>query len=353
MKRPGRFRGAGTLVLVSLAAAAAVVPLPAAGVERIYSRWIYPAIQHALTPIANKVPFALLDVAVGVLLLCAIVALVTRARSQEWVAAARFAGLWLIQATAVIYLLFVLLWGLNYRRVPLEDKLDFDRSRVTTAHAAEFAAEAVRRVNLLHGAAHALRPDRVELAGSFASAELMMLPKSDPPPPVTKTGRPKRSLLGVYFRRAAIDGMTDPFFLEVILNPDLLAVEEPEVLAHEWAHLAGYADESEANFLAWLTCLRGDGLAQYSGWLSAYLRVSSALPREMRSSLPKLDEGPRADIRAISARYNTSSAVVRRAATDVYDTYLKANRIREGIANYDAVIQLILGTTLGRDWSRH
>ncbi len=61
----------------------------------------------------------------------------------------------------------------------------------------------------------------------------------------------------LYFRKAAIDGMTDPFFLEIILNPDVLPLERPFVLAHEWAHLAGYADESEANFVAWLTCIRG------------------------------------------------------------------------------------------------
>ena len=52
--------------------------------------------------------------------------------------------------------------------------------------------------------------------------------------------------------------MTDPFFLEVIVNPDVLPIERPFVVAHEWAHLAGYADESEANFVAWLTCAHGD-----------------------------------------------------------------------------------------------
>ena len=68
---------------------------------------------------------------------------------------------------------------------------------------------------------------------------------------------PKRSLLTYYFRRAAIDGMTDPYFLEVIVNPDVLDFERPFVVAHEWAHLAGYSNEAEANFLAWLTCIKG------------------------------------------------------------------------------------------------
>jgi hypothetical protein len=353
MTLAARRRGAGTVVLVLLAATAALAPLPAVGVERIYSRGLYAFLQQRLTAFSNLAPFALLDVAAGGLLLWWSVRFVVRARSHGWTAAASGALVRLIQAAAVIYLMFLLTWGLNYRRLPLENKLDFDRARVTTAQAAALAEEAVRRVNTLHAAAHALHPDRAGLARAFASAEGVMPADSGVDRGVTVTGRPKRSVLGWYFRRAAIDGMTDPIFLEVILNPDLLAVEEPEVLAHEWAHLAGYSDESEANFLAWLTCLRGDALAQYSGWLSAYQRASSALPRDLRGALPRLDDGPRADLRAIAARYNRSSTVVRRAANEAYDAYLKANRIPEGIANYDAVLQLILGTTLGRDWAAH
>jgi hypothetical protein len=123
------------------------------------------------------------------------------------------------------------------------------------------------------------------------------------------------------------------------------------VLAHEWGHLAGYADESEASFLAWLTCLRGDALARYSGWLAAYRRAAGGLPRAARAGLPPLDPGPRADLQALAARFQRASPVVRQAALKAYDSYLKANRIREGIENYDAVIQLMLGTSLGADWS--
>ena len=346
MKPSQRLRGLATAALVTSAAAAALVPMPPAAVERNYSNGLYPSIQRTLTPLSNLTPFALLDLAGIVLLLLVLSRVVRRARSQGWKRGLRGAVVTLLRVGALIYLLFLAIWGLNYRRVPLENKLDFDRTRVTAQRVSALAAEAVRRLNGLHESAHARTPDRVALAEAFRSAARTIGPDHRSAP-----GRPKRSLLGLYFRKAAIDGMTDPFFLEVILNPDLLAIEQPEVLTHEWAHLAGYADESEANFLAWLTCLRGDTLAQYSGWLSAYLRASSALPREMRTALPRLDEGPRADLRAIAARYNRSSTAVRRAANDVYDTYLKANRIPEGIASYDEVMKLMLGTTLGSEWN--
>jgi len=346
MTRPQRSPLTGTVAVSAAALVAALMPLPASAVERFFSRGLYPVVQRGLTRVSNVSPVALLDVAVCGCVLVWLVVLVRRGRSIGWTRSARHAALDMVKAGGVIYLLFLAVWGLNYRRVPLEEKLDFDRALVTTQRAFELASEAARRVNILHASAHAIPADRARLAAAFASAEGALGMSA-----ATRVGRPKRSVLGLYFRTAAIDGMTDPFFLEVILNPDLLEVEQPEVLAHEWAHLAGFADESEANFLAWLTCLRGDPLAQYSGWLSTYRRATTALPRALRGKLPELDAGPRQDLRAIAERYERSSRVVRRAANDMYDTYLKANRIAEGIANYDVVLQLMLGTTLGSHWT--
>ena len=337
----------GTVALILVAAIAAIAPVPSGVVERVFSRGLYPVVQRALTPISNLVPIALLDLLIAVVVGLIVTATVRSLRSGGgWRGAVRPIGLLLLKVVAASYLLFLALWGMNYRRLPLEEKLAFDRARVTQQHAIALASEAVRRLNSLHGQAHAVVFDRGRLAVAFAAAE-RTLGATRP----TAVGLPKSSILGFYFRSAAIDGMTDPIFLEVILNPDLLPVELPEVLGHEWSHLAGYADESEASFLAWLTCLRGDRLAQYSGWLAAYRRAVAGLPRASRAGLPVLEEGPRSDLRALAARYERSSPIVRRAAREAYDSYLKANRIPEGIENYDAVIQLMLGTRLGADWS--
>jgi uncharacterized protein DUF3810 len=136
------------------------------------------------------------------------------------------------------------------------------------------------------------------------------------------------------------------------VNPDVLPIERPAVLAHEWAHLAGYANESEANFVSWLTCVRSDDpVGQYSGWVATYQHAAAALPREVRATLQPLDPGPRDDLRAIYARYSRSSPVVRNAAHRVYDSYLRANRVTEGIASYDAVLRLMLGTRFDSGWT--
>ena len=333
------------MALVIVALAATFVPLPASAVERYFSRGIYPRVQAVVTPASNLVPIAVADAVVAGLLLAIVVAFIRRRRADGWKRAAAASALTVVTLAAIGQLLFLAVWGLHYRRVPLEHKLDYDPASVTDHNAFALASEAVRRLNMLQPAAHATAFDPDHLAASFANAQSEM-GFARP----TRVGRPKRSLLEIYVEKAAFSGVAEPVFLEIVLHPRLLPIQKPRVLAHEWAHLAGFADESEASFLAWLTCLRGDPLAQYSGWMSAYSLATNALPAPVRRTLPRLAAGPRQDFRDSAAVYRRSSRAISAVARSTYDSYLKANRVSEGMANYDAVLKLMLGTSLGRDW---
>ena len=344
------------LGLVMAAAAAAVVPVPRAAIERIYSTGVYPVLQHSITGLSNRAPFALLDV----LLLSAIVA---------WLAAtaidvhrifrlgpARVASrlaLRTVVPAAVLYLGFLVLWGFNYRRIPLQDKLVFDQGAVTPQAARALAFTAVSRVNALHERAYATGwPDDSEVDASLASA-FSTVERALGAPGTTVPSRPKLTLLDWYFRPAAVAGMTDPFFLETLVVSDLLPFERPFIVAHEWSHLAGFADEGEANFVGWLTCVHGTASAQYSGWLFLYGELAGALPRRDRAEVAaRLAPGPREDLRQVAARLTHDvSPRVSAAGWRVYDRYLKANRIEAGAASYAQVVTLALGTRLDASWT--
>ena len=131
----------------------------------------------------------------------------------------------------------------------------------------------------------------------------------------------------------------------------LLPFERAATVAHEWSHLAGYADESEANFVGWLVCMRGPASVQYSGWLSLYGTVLNALPRSERDDMARrLDQGPRADLLAISDRVRRQAIpVASRAGYALYDRFLKANRVEAGIRSYGEVLRLLLGTRFTQD----
>jgi hypothetical protein len=151
-----------------------------------------------------------------------------------------------------------------------------------------------RALNALYGAHDkGWRPLAVidpDLADGFARADRDLGSRSAP-----VAARPKVTLFDLYFRRAGVEGMTDPYFLETLVQRDLLPFERPFVIAHEWSHLAGFADESEANFVGWLTCLRGSVADQYSGWLFLYGELSRVVRPGDRGPLSVgLAAGPRA-----------------------------------------------------------
>jgi hypothetical protein len=335
--------------ILAVAGAAVVVPLPASMIEHVYSGRFYPVLQRFLTPFSNLVPFALLDVViVGVpAIWCALVVRDIRRSSHR----ARACGRWALRtavAVAMAYLIFLVTWGLNYRRLPLEQKLQYDANGVTADAARDAARLAASRLNALHASAHAGvdAPGDIDpsLAAAFSRA-MQELGASG----ATGPARPKRSVLDLYFRPAAVAGMTDPFFLETLVESDLLPVERPLVVAHEWSHLAGFADEGEANFAGWLTCTLAGAPAQYSGWLFLFGELVNSVPRSQRPDLvATLTDGPRADLRAIAARLARDVRPrVSAAGWRVYDQYLKANRVEAGTASYAQVVRLVLGTRLG------
>jgi hypothetical protein len=310
------------------------VPLPAGPVERWYATGIYPRIQRLLTRFSNLVPFSLFDVLCVAATVAVALLLYRSVRSGGWRRGLLRTSRAVVVGAAAVYLVFLFTWGLNYRRVPLIEKLAFDPARTTPAAVEELAAKIVDSLNRLYAGAHRTPTDLAALARAFQSAQDAI------GGPHIVPGRPKQTLLGAYFHNTAVAGMTDPFLLETLVAPDLLDVERPFVIAHEWGHLAGYADEAEANFIAWLTCMRGDDRAQYSAWLGLFGHA----PSRDRRVLKRLDVGPRIDIFAIGARYNATPRLLRLAAREGYDKYLKANRVAKGVESYDAVVQLIVGT---------
>ena len=335
--------------VVAVAVAAALLPIPTPWVERVYSSAVYPAWQSWMTTASNATPIALLDVlivGVGAAWAIATGIDIGRRRSCGWGHTAVRSLVRAVVWAAALYLVFLGSWGLNYRRVRLIDKLDFDGTRVSADSLRALVTTAVGRLNALHPPAHATGwPADLDidpaLLPAFESAQRDLGATR-----LAVPARPKHTMLNPYFRRAVVDGLTDPFFLETLVVSDLVPLERPFVVAHEWAHLAGYGDEGEANFVGWLACMHGDEARQYSAWIFLFNEAAGLLPRPDRRDLEeRLEAGPREDVQAIAERVTRNrSTRVSEAGWRVYNQYLKANRVESGAASYAEVIRLILGT---------
>jgi hypothetical protein len=260
-----------------------------------------------------------------------------------------------VLTAAVVYIAFLLTWGLNYRRAPLAQKLEFSPvGGETLEPVRELALTAAAQLNELYDRARGERlrigdePVDPSLADAFAAVQQTLGTRYPARP-----ARPKLTLLDPYFRAAGVEGMTAPFFMETLVPSDILAVERPYVVLHEWSHLAGFGDEGEASFVAWLASVRGSPREQYSGWLALYGEAVNVLPARDREDVGRrLGAGPRDDLRAIAERrLRNLSPLVSAGGWRLYDQYLKANRVEAGIASYGGVLGLVLGTRFGPGWT--
>src|SRR6478672_1059486 len=134
---------------------AAVVPVPPALVERAYSVSAYRALQRPVTSLSNLVPFALFDALIVVALSFWIgAAAVDIARRAGWPRVIGRALLRTAVMASAVYLAFLVVWGVNYRRVRLADKLEFDETAVSQDTAVSAAATTIGQLNALYDEAH-------------------------------------------------------------------------------------------------------------------------------------------------------------------------------------------------------
>ena len=354
------FKKAPIIKAFTIVAAAllALFQLPSSWIERFYSNGIYPLIQPPLAFVSNSVPFAIMDV----LIFAAFVGLV----GWWWIRIAKAgrgarlrAALAMAINTAVfgsaLFLVFLLAWGFNYGRLPLTSRLDYDEHRISRDALARQTVSAITELNRLGIKLHA------EPAPSDDDWMKKLLPSLNAV--IADFGRrrgigvskPKRSLLDAYIAATGTPAFIDPFASEVIVDSRLLAIEKPGIIAHEWAHIAGYADESEAGYVGLLACMRSiSPFVRYSGLLNLYPYLRSAAApwtQEEIEKIPRFAPEVIEDFKSISSRQNERyHPRISSVQWKIYDKFLKANHIKEGTENYGLLLNLLLGIRYEQEW---
>jgi len=349
-ERPGRGRTRQAVpprrlladaAVVAAAIAAAVVRPPAQWVEAAYVNVFYLRLDTVLRGLTERVPFAVGDVLL-VAVVAALVAWWIRSLRGE-ARLARVPGLAARTASVVaaVYLWFVAFWGLCYDRVPVADKVVVTPAHVDVAHVDAFANRVARMLSQNVEAAHgewtahvdptASLPARFEAAiGRLGDARPVAMPPVKP------------TIFNAMLASTGDSGFMDPWTHEVNVYSGLLFFERPAVFAHEWAHVAGFADESEANYIAVLTCINSrSALARYSGWLLVWENLPGTVHVTQRVR-PQVVR----DIAAIRARLRREvKPAVARAQEAAYDRYLRANRVASGIDSYRLFVRWMTGAT--------
>jgi hypothetical protein len=342
MGGPFRF---GLRVVLVLVGGLLLLLRPSAGwVESAYSNGGYVVWQHAISRVTLPLPFSLGDV-VGLLGIAAAVWIVVHAirgwKRARWPAIA--SGVLSLAALAGFFAAwFVVSWGWNYDRAPLETRVRYDASAANDAAMAQLRERAMAQMNALAPAAHARADAPFDLDDLRAAWTPVVQRLGDTWTP--NVGRPKVSIADPFMAATGTSGFINPLTLESQLATDLLWFERPFDLAHEWTHVAAFAREDEANYVAVLACLRSnDPVARYSGWMELFLYLPQK-QHYQRSEFGPLVWQDFAAIRARNAhRLNLSLS---RFTWHAYSAYLKTNHVASGVQNYNEVTRLMLAIPL-------
>jgi len=333
---------------IAAALVVALVRLPAGWIERHYSNGAYPVAARVVRTIVEPLPFCLGDV----LFVTAIVWLVryvvvTLRRSHGGPSRTRSALEACARVVAVacaIFVWFVLAWGLGYGRIPLADKIVVHDERTNEDTVAAFADDVVDRLSRDAPAAHREPFDRrtlgARLRPTFDAAIARLGDRATFAPP-----RAKPTMFQPLMEWTATAGFTDPWTHEVNVDAAATPYERPAYYAHEWAHVAGFNDEAEANFISVLACTTSrDPLLIYSGWLLVWFNLPPGARVTHHMGRLAYD-----DIMAIRKRVlahvNVRAARVQQVA---YDRYLKSNHVKAGYGSYRLFIRWMTGADFDR-----
>jgi hypothetical protein len=320
---------------------------PAQWIETYYANGAYPVIDRTVRTVTGPLPFCLGDVLFAIAVVWLVRYWVVAFRRVPAGGRVRGIGLIALRTLAIacaIIVWFELSWALDYSRVPLADKIPVHNERTDEDSVGRFADRVNDELTRDAGPAHAHPLDDAtfaqRLVPTFEATIHRLGDRASFAPP-----RIKPTMFQPLLQASATTGFTDPWTHEVNVDATLFFFERPSVYAHEWAHLSGFTDESEANFISVIACTTSsDPLLKYSGWLLVWENLPEHV--HLTHTMGKLAYE---DIMAIRARYvRNVNKQVEGASRSVYDKYLKSNHVKAGYASYRLFIRWMTGADFDR-----
>ena len=256
-----------------------------------------------------------------------------------------------------------MLWGFNYARPNLEERVGWNSSDVEVEEVAALAGELVEAANFayvtLHGSEDGGQPTAppYEWKGieeSLASGWTTAAPVVGPFPLWDfGYGRPKTAIASRILDYLGVSGFYFPWTAEANFNGGMPVMTQPHAVAHEMAHQRGFAREDESNFVGFLVAATSDDeFSRYSAYLFAQRQLLGAMARTDREAAIALAQqrspGVQRDVETIREYWEQFDGPAREAARSANDAYLRTNRVPGGVLNYGRSVELLVAYSHSR-----
>jgi len=274
-----------------------------------------------------------------------------------------YGALRLAQDAGVLLFLFYLLWGFQYARPGLEERLGIAAAgEVSADELHHLALRSVERLNALyrevHGSGDAgaatAAPDLATLVPGLHSGWARVVADFGLAPQMNRRhGDPKTFLSTPLMKRFGVAGMHFPYTGEALVLSDLPGVLLGMDMGHEMAHQRGIAREADANVLAFLVAASSDDpLARYSAQHFLNRQLVTALqriaPTEARDVTRMREPGVARDYAHVREFWQPAQGVAGAAATRVNNAMLRSHGIPEGVASYQGSVWVLVA--VAREW---
>lgn len=264
------------LILLGLAIVIKIFAMFPDAVEKYYATGIYPIIAQLQRILLGWLPFSVGDLLYGAaviwLLYKVYVSTRTIVKRQAnrlfWINGAKHFGFIIL----TVYVLFNVLWGLNYNRRGVAYQLGIKVERYSKDDLVQMMQEIVERLNSLDSVAHlnrqALDSKRHLFEGAVTAYDQLAV-KDATFKYVFRSVKPSLySYLGNYL---GYTGYYNPFSGEAQVNTTVPLFVQPFTTCHEIGHQLGYAKENEANFAGYLSAKTSSNPAfRYSVYFDLY-----------------------------------------------------------------------------------
>ena len=256
-----------------------------------------------------------------------------------------------LNTASFIIIFFYLLWGFNYQRDRLSEKLQLDGDKMSLEELIEEGKlvgelAATYRMSIIQDtfsiSGSNIIPSNLESQIRMSQKEIL---NSWDYQPVGRVRVRKLMPKGILLRLSTA-GVYIPYVAEGHIDKGLHPIQWPFTMAHEMAHGYGFTDEGECNFIAFVTCMNAeDPVIQYSAILAYFRYIISNLRLTDYEAYIKLlhtvDRGIMNDIYAINKQLNKYPDIMPDFRDLVYDSYLKSHGVHEGLRSYSTIIRLV------------
>lgn len=336
-----------SIILAAVSAALALAARLVPGFAQWYGTHLYPLWVGSIGRVMGYFPFSVSEMLLYLLLACAVWGIVKRVVRATGARDPAFGNLVLL--AAVLCFLYVVNCGMNYHRISFSGTSGIQAEEYTAEELEEVCRWLTEQVIACSGRVE--RGSKGEMlldvpTGEYAVRTMEELGK-EYPELAGHYPKPKKLVNSWILSVQNLSGVYSPFTVEANYNGDMQDYYIPFTACHELSHLRGFMQEQEANFIAFLACIKSEEAAfVYSGNLSGWIQCMNVLYRadydaweELREQLPAEVETDLQLNREFWAKYDGRIAEV---SNRVNDTYLKANGQKDGVESYNRMVDLIV-----------